>query len=349
MKRGVRGQEEKGFDRDGGQVLPWNKVDDLRDQLTSRQGAAEGLLIMNGGQTDFNRAAAFIAKSNPVISFKTCGGASELLSRMIDLRHERDKRKNLEQSKPKKIPTKSQKRFDLCAAGANADRDVENPPMNASDEFPRGPHTEEVLMGGPFASASADAVGPEVFFDGAIERALSEELIVIDLHPQNKKAGAQCQIEMAQMLTMIGGDEERQLGFKPAERQSMAKAWDHSIRFERNAKSEQLQSDIFNYLMLLIALLLVCVVITKQAAFPPKPKADACGHVIAAARHVQHTTPKEWLPALRNILLVMPILNGLILTINTKFNPCAQQPYHVLRLRTFLHLRIFLHLRVSRI
>ena len=120
----------------------------------------------------------------------------------------------------------------------------------------------------------------------------------------------------------------------------MAKAWDHSIRFERNATREQLQADIFNYLMLLIALLLVCVVVTKQAAFPPKPKADACGHIIAAVNHVQHTTPKEWLPVLRNVLLIMPILNGLILTINTKFNPCAQQRCHVLRLLSFFHLTI---------
>eukprot|EP01043_Picozoa_sp_COSAG02_P049043 COSAG02_NODE_4887_length_4863_cov_3.936818_4_plen_313_part_00 len=310
--------------------MPWNKIDDLRDQLTSRQGAAEGLLLMNGSQTDFNRAAAFIAHSNPVISFKTCGGASELLSRMIDLRHERDRHKN-DQPQPKKRPPKPQKRFDLCVASTHADRDVEAPPVIETDEtkFPLGPHKPEVLIGGEFTSASTDADGrlETVFFEGAIERALPEELIVIDLHPENKKAGVNCQIQMTQMLTMIGGDEERQLGFKPAERQSMAKAWDHSIRFERNAKREQLQADIFNYLMLLVALLLVCVVVTKQAAFPPKAKSDACGHVIAAARHVQHTTPKEWLPFLRSVLLILPILNGLILTVNTKFNPCAQQQF----------------------
>jgi len=318
-------QEEQGFSKGGGQVLPWNTVEDFRTELTSKQGAAEGLLIINGAQNDFNRAAATIAKSSPVISFKTCGGASEQLSMMIDRRHLNDL--NDKEGAKKGDDKSSSSR--LCSASAKMGGDVENPPVDnldtvqdeskgeSADDFPvRGnPHPKGVLEGGDFAS--------KVLFDGSIERAVPEELIVIDLHPRNKKAGVNCQMQMAQMLTMVGGDEERQLGFKPAERQSMAKAWDHSIRFEANAKKERLESDIFSYLMLLIGLLLVCAVVAKQAAFPPKPKVDACGHVIAAAKHIQHKTPKEWLPILKNVLLIMPILNGLLLSVNTKFNPCT--------------------------
>ena len=183
------------------------------------------------------------------------------------------------------------------------------------DEFP--------VRGNPYEKKDVDlkAFDDKVLFDGSIDRAVPEELIVIDLNPRNKKAGVNCQMQMAQMLTMVGGDEERQIGFKPAERQSTSKAWDHSIRFAANAKKEKLESDIFSYLMLLIALFLVMAVVCKQAAYPPKPKIDACGHRIHAALQVQHETPKEWLPLLKNILLIMPILNGLLMSVNTKFNP----------------------------
>lgn len=316
-------QEEKGAARDGGQMLPWNKVDELRDQLTDKQGAAEGLLLMNGNHTDFSRAAAFIAKSNPVIAFKTVGGASEQLSRMIDLRvqREQEKAKKREQANENDIQRDKKKSTRLCV-GHRAD----DPTSTMRDggkghttiDFPAGhPHPEEVLNKGEFANG-------KVYFDGAIERALIDELIVIDMHPQNKNAGVTCQKQMAQMLTMIGGDEERQIGFRAAERQSMAKAWDHTIRFDRNARSERLQADILNYAMLVIGLLLVFTVVMKQSAFPPKPKVDACGHVVAAAAHVQHKISEAWLPILRNLLLVMPIVNGLVLTINTKFNPCVK-------------------------
>ena len=115
-----------------------------------------------------------------------------------------------------------------------------------------------------YAESAIDAKFRAVNIDGAVERAVPEELIVIDLHPKNVSAGTKCQKQMAEMLTMVGGDEERQLGFRPAERQYTAKAWDHSIRFAENAEVEQTQSSLLNYSMLLIALLLVVVVVLKQ-------------------------------------------------------------------------------------
>ena len=147
---------------------------------------------------------------------------------------------------------------------------------------------------------------------------MPEELIVIDLHPKNVSAGTKCQKQMAEMLTMVGGDEERQLGFRPAERQYTAKAWDHSIRFAENAEVERTQSSLLNYAMLLIALLLVVVVVLKQAVFPPLTTTDRCGHTVT---QVQHTTPPAWNDPLRYVLLILPIVNGLLMSFNTKFNP----------------------------
>ena len=150
-----------------------------------------------------------------------------------------------------------------------------------------------------YAESAIDAKFRAVNIDGAVERAVGppstdsftsrpgtaasltsvsrqvpEELIVIDLHPKNVSAGTKCQKQMAEMLTMVGGDEERQLGFRPAERQYTAKAWDHSIRFAENAEVEQTQSSLLNYSMLLIALLLVVVVVLKQVIPTPSHLLD---------------------------------------------------------------------------
>lgn len=267
--------EEKGFARGGGQVLPWNAVDEFRNELTEVQGSAEGLLILNGDQTDFNRAAATIAQSNPVIAFKTCGGASEQLSMLIDQRHMNDKAiKRGDGSEEKPKPEK--RGFHCMPAGPDLEEGAQliDDPDTVQDESKGESPDDFPVRGRPYEKTDMhiEAFDDKVVFDGSIDRALAEELIVIDLNPRNTKAGVNCQMQMAQMLTMVGGDEERQIGFKPAERQSTSKAWDHTIRFSTNAKKEKLESDIFSYLMLFIALALVMAVVCKQSAFPPKPK-----------------------------------------------------------------------------
>ena len=59
-------------------------MDGFKKELAEVQGAAEGLLIMSGSILDFNRAAAVVSKSNPVITFKSVGGASEQLSKVFE-------------------------------------------------------------------------------------------------------------------------------------------------------------------------------------------------------------------------------------------------------------------------
>ena len=66
------------------------------------------------------------------------------------------------------------------------------------------------------------------------------------------------------------------------------------------------------------ALLLVVVVVLKQAVFPPLTTTDRCGHTVT---QVQHTTPTAWNDPLRYVLLILPIVNGLLMSFNTKFNP----------------------------
>ena len=84
------------------------------------------------------------------------------------------------------------------------------------------------------------------------------------------------------------------------------------------------------------ALLLVVVVVLKQAVFPPLTTTDRCGHTVT---QLQHTTPTAWNDPLRYVLLILPIVNGLLMSFNTKFNP--------LKKHTLCKSRYFLDLQMS--
>eukprot|EP01045_Picozoa_sp_COSAG04_P009977 COSAG04_NODE_597_length_12254_cov_13.866591_10_plen_102_part_00 len=63
-----------------------------------------------------------------------------------------------------------------------------------------------------------------------------------------------------------------------------------------------------------------------QAVFPPLTTTDRCGHTVT---QVQHTTPSAWNDPLRYVLLILPIVNGLLMSFNTKFNPLKKHTlYH---------------------
>ena len=71
--------------------LPHDHVHALKQALRE-QGVAEGMLLVNGGLHELNRAKHYVSQLNPVITFKSVGGASELMARTFqqDQRHRED-------------------------------------------------------------------------------------------------------------------------------------------------------------------------------------------------------------------------------------------------------------------
>ena len=140
---------------------------------------------------------------------------------------------------------------------------------------------------------------------------------------------------MADMLTKGGDGSEAKLGFAPSERARIETAWDDSITYQHNADGQKLQADFFNYLQLLLNCFIVVLVVLKQVYFP-KVKEEcsmgADGHLAVHDALLQPVISPEMIfykNLVSMVLVCTPILNGVLLTMNSQFNPLAK--YHALR------------------
>eukprot|EP01043_Picozoa_sp_COSAG02_P093076 COSAG02_NODE_29627_length_566_cov_0.492505_1_plen_170_part_10 len=68
----------------GKDCIPQDHIHALKRALAS-EGVSEGMILMNGGTDHVEHAKFHIGQLNPVIAFKSIGGASELVARMIEI------------------------------------------------------------------------------------------------------------------------------------------------------------------------------------------------------------------------------------------------------------------------
>ena len=163
------------------------------------QGAAEGLLIMSGSILDFNRAAAVVSKSNPVITFKSVGGASEQLSKVFEAKkrkvgqghdengdgildehqlvvggEEEDSRALLcfstQVTRRSLTSFLGRRLFDVCSRRQDSAYDSDDP------ENPRLMEASEPFVSKNYAESAIDAKFRAVNIDGAVERAVGPTL-----------------------------------------------------------------------------------------------------------------------------------------------------------------------------
>eukprot|EP01048_Picozoa_sp_COSAG05_P017819 COSAG05_NODE_2499_length_2978_cov_2.990622_2_plen_79_part_00 len=71
-------------------------------------------------------------------------------------------------------------------------------------------------------------------------------MIVVDA--VNPAVGQVVQKQMAELLTMAGGTDERQLGFAACERARFQKAWNFAALYSKNSRIQKRYADIVNYL-----------------------------------------------------------------------------------------------------
>jgi hypothetical protein len=222
--------QAKGSKRNGGVYLPWNNVDDLHNYLGSI-GIAEGALACSGDMQDLQDIAALVKRCSPVIAVKSVGGASERIAHAFEHR---------QKIQPNKAP----------GSGLNRPRGFSN---QYPDAVFQGIDNEQFLD-----------VGFSVFSEHASVE--DREMIVVDA--VNPAVGQVIQKQMAELLTMNGADtEERQLGFAATERARFTKAWNLALLFTANAKVEKFHADIFNYIIIVLNVLVVLSVVVKQLFF----------------------------------------------------------------------------------
>eukprot|EP01046_Picozoa_sp_COSAG06_P037625 COSAG06_NODE_4267_length_4417_cov_178.270496_4_plen_112_part_00 len=81
----------------------------------------------------------------------------------------------------------------------------------------------------------------------------------------NPNVGQVVQKQMAELLTMGSGNEERQIGFQASERARFIKAWSLAILYKQNSAKQKIISDILSYVMMLLSVFLVGIVVAKQS------------------------------------------------------------------------------------
>jgi hypothetical protein len=165
-----------------------------------------------------------------------------------------------------------------------------------------------------------------------------EELIVIDVAPGRSgedDAGELIQTQLAQMLTMQSDEREQMLGFKAAEHQRLSFGWDQSLHYKNNEWWQEVYAHLVQIAMLLINLALVALVVFKQAMYPSYHTAGCGATVHDGVVHVddEHESvaeqDEEHVPPLLMVfkagLMIMPILNGILLTLDSAFSPTAKR------------------------
>eukprot|EP01052_Picozoa_sp_SAG31_P023047 SAG31_NODE_1868_length_7028_cov_4.100303_3_plen_505_part_00 len=185
------------------------------------------------------------------------------------------------------------------------------------------PHNRPVGFQKRFSDGVLEKEYEEVFFQIPAD-STDAELVVVDA--TNPAVGKVLQKQMAELLSLAGGGEEKQLGYAAAELSRITKAWSWSLLFRENACKEKLLSDLYNYFMLLLNLLVVVLVVVKQVAFREEFTAEMDA---AWAGNDGYELEKEAKQVVSVILVIMPIVSGVLLTFNNAFNPITK--YHALR------------------
>jgi hypothetical protein len=192
------------------------------------------------------------------------------------------------------------------------------------------------------------------------ERADQAEMIVIDPVPKNKMVHQLMQKQVAAMKEKQIDTNERMHGFQALESRLLDQAWEDCALYSENALSQKRCSDSLEFLTNIFNVVIVLTVVVKQFYYPSLSRTPMCsgsapscvnedfcmvGHAEDMAEErrlwsddgsasawsaddVFSAAYWRWIWALlhqhkylKDMLIVMPIINGVLLTILTQLDP----------------------------
>jgi hypothetical protein len=195
-----------------------------------------------------------------------------------------------------------------------------------------------VSMLGPYDDNAIDPHLKESITFSVPPQAESRELIVVDV--TNPSAGKEVSINMAEMLTMVGDEMTRSIGYNPAERDRITAGWDKAALYLDNANKERRKATLLAFALLFLNFAVVFIVVIKQQLFP-KAASSGCDEIqaINSDEHMDVESydkvdltgglPQELSDVLQLSMLVLPIIHGIFLTFNNAFAPLEK--YFALR------------------
>jgi hypothetical protein len=369
------------------QPLPYEHIEAV-EKLLRTEGVAEGLVIANGDEQDFELAKHQVAQSDPVLSLKSIGGSSDFMASIFtEFTEERSKQtateatlreeeefKHVERDRllglvgkgrawGKYQLQKEAKKHDVYAE-LEDDEDIEElielicvkrleaekkrlalrnsdgrrstnrklPESQLQEKFRQGEHLNDKFK-------PRDGHKGKFYFKprGVCDET---EMITIDVAPEqpgDDDAGEKIQKQLAQMLSMQGDERERVLGFAAAEHQFMSTAWDEALHYGINAQTYRVAASTMAISMLVINLMLVAIVVFKQAMYPGNHHTGCAAYVHDGKTHVRDGAHESLADEVEEMedgdtvdykllffkigLTMMPILNGIFLTLDNAFTP----------------------------
>eukprot|EP01046_Picozoa_sp_COSAG06_P014161 COSAG06_NODE_871_length_11856_cov_6.434039_1_plen_960_part_10 len=368
----------------GAGLEPHGHISALKSAMQA-EGVAEGMLMMGGDPRDLRRAQSIVSCLNPVVVFKSIGGASEVMARVFQKeRKSRDKHKLedmireerqdvqlaeqalercTQQAASLKTLQKSQYGTEYTAAELHAaeiaveratqvladqrqsladmqteqqglrtepaepasDDSVERNGCGSDEYRPDEPYPMQAVLSSLHRRSVQNAfeVPDDYQTDGyQLPTEADEALtVVVDAIPRNREMDWQLQKQMAVLYERQQNiEEKRTLGFAAMEQQLLDVTWEHAGMYRRNGISQDRLAMWLDFLTNIFNVLIVTNVTVKQWFFVDQP----------FGRSDPTTTEEETVErstlhvVLSTLLIVLPILNGLLITLKSQLDPHAK-------------------------
>ena len=340
--------------------LPHDHIAALKRAMGA-QGVSEGMIMMNGGTQELQRAQDVVSQLNPCIAFKSIGGASDLMARIFQQSQQKDKEdclyaemieenkdievaqlevlectNHLEALKRKSAKSKQLKPAEKALAAAKDRLWKEKGDLKEVRKALQERKTkvaERQRMRTLIDGIDLDTPYPEealhVDLRGHCHRYSlppdtdKAETVVVDAVPRNRNVHTYLQKHMAVMKEKQQDAHERStLGFRSLEKQLIDSAWSSAAMYDRNAHNQEKLGSRLDFLTNLFNVLIVLTVILKQYLF------SACLDVALGtedAFELEADGGADDLAIVHTImnvcLIVLPILNGIFITLNSQLDP----------------------------
>eukprot|EP00928_Gymnodinium_smaydae_P035147 TRINITY_DN24791_c0_g1_i1.p1 TRINITY_DN24791_c0_g1~~TRINITY_DN24791_c0_g1_i1.p1 ORF type:complete len:1080 (-),score=186.94 TRINITY_DN24791_c0_g1_i1:27-3209(-) len=126
--------------------------------------------------------------------------------------------------------------------------------------------------------------------------------------------------KLSNMLTIIAGEDARELGFNSTERQRLQYAWELYLLYTLNASRFLTWSRVAHYSFTFIALLTTVCAVLLTAASLPEETVDSLGEV-SMLKFEQVRFGRTETIALALACSLLPLLSAFLLSVNSRFTP----------------------------
>lgn len=169
-------------------------------------------------------------------------------------------------------------------------------------------------QGLPHLAASLPVLARPLVLPG---RAEASKFLVIDILKEDEESVV---THISNALTIMGGDDERELGFASNERQRLQYAWDLYLLYTFNARRMLFWSRVAHYSFTGISVLItLCAVLLAASSLPEGSSVG--GQEASMISYQQVALKRSQRIGLALATSLLPLLSAFLLSVNSRFSP----------------------------